>query len=267
MPDTATATTPVKVIKGVTEAKKTKLDGWAIKVLDAKHNVDQFQAMVNSLTDKLNNFNGFLATADANRVTALANQNLVNQLVQNAKDLEHNSEVAWNEMTKADTKTQALAKKVKGIIHKLIYSAEVINKLSITVIRAKALNQLISDDLVSRIGKIGTDANNAVALALVALQSTFSAQASGLETMQAITLERDQSTAFHQMLTTPGTSIQVLIASAYTDAKTQYETCLADCVVVTNQLAEAQAKLNKAQVKLKSLQAGLNAAMAAALAS
>jgi len=259
--------TPLSTRMGITEDKKAELDALTLQVLEAQQDVEQLQAIVNSLTDKLNDFNGFLAIADAARTSALNNYNLIKQLVQNATDLQSNSVIAFNEMDAANLKTQTLAKKIKIVIDKLIYSVEVLNKLAITVTRAKALNPLISDDLVSRITQAGTDANNAVALALVALQSTFAAQASGLQSTEAITLEEMQSAVFLHVLSQDKTSLLNLLKNAYTGAGLQYDAAQSSCDMVTRQLGEAQSKLDVAQVKLKSLQSGLNAANAAALAS
>lgn len=259
--------TPVFKRMGITEDKKAELDALQLKVLDAQQDVEQYQAIVSALTDKLNNFNGFLAASDSVRTSALNNYNLVKQLVQNGVDLKNNSVLAFGEMGVAGVKIQALAKQVKQVVDQLIYSAEVFNKLAITVTRAKALNPLISDDLVARISAAGTDANNAVSLALVALQSTFATQATSLQSMEAITLEKIQAVAFHQALTEGGSCILDLLKKAYDDAIVQYNTAQTACNIVTNQLADAQSKLGKAQVKLNSLQNGLNAANAAALAS
>jgi hypothetical protein len=270
---------------GVTEKKKAELDGLALKVLDAQQEVDQFQAIVTSLTTKLNNFQGFLALDDSNRAHALSNKNLVDQLVQSFLDLQNNSDIAFNEMVLADMKTQALAKSITVVMNKLIYSAEVINRLANYVVRKKALNPLISDELVSMLSTAGSDANNAVALTLVALQSTFTAQASNMESQAATALEYVQSMDVYQLMTgtdadgnpllnADGTyadaylgSLQQLLHQAYTSAKKKYDQTYAAVKETTAQLNAAQLNLNAAQVALKSLQSGLAAGNAAALAS
>ena len=152
--------------KGITEEKKADLNALIIQVQDAQYIVDQNQAIVASLTEKLNNFQNFLAIADAKRTQALNNKNIVIQLVQSSKDLQSNSQIAFNEIVAADGKTKSLATKISDVMNKLIYSAEVINKLASFVIRKKALNPLISDELISVLTTAGTDANNAVALTL-----------------------------------------------------------------------------------------------------
>ncbi|MDP9046807.1 MAG: hypothetical protein M3N14_01635 [Bacteroidota bacterium] len=271
--------------KGITEEKKADLNALIIQVQDAQYIVDQNQAIVASLTEKLNNFQNFLAIADAKRTQALNNKNIVIQLVQSSKDLQSNSHIAFNEIVAADEKTKSLATKISDVMNKLIYSAEVINKLASFVIRKKALNPLIPDELISVITAAGTNANNAVALTLVALQSTFAAQATTIESEQAMALEYIQAMDLYQALTgiKPGPNIpriapitpakttkiplSTLLIDAYSDAKANYELAYEALNITTRQLSNAQTQLNKSQVTLGSLQAGLAAANAAALAS
>ena len=186
---------------GVTESKKAELDSLTLEVLDQQGEVDKFQAMVTSLTEKSNLFQGYLSTADTNRTLAQNNKDLVDSVVNAAKDLSTNSSIAYDEVVLAMSLTDTLANDMKDVIDKLIYSAEVIEKLSNLVIRTKALNPLISDDLVSQITQAGTDANNAVALTLIALQTTFTAQATNTETGAASVLEKQQAENLVTVLT------------------------------------------------------------------
>jgi len=262
---------------GITEKKKAELDALTLQVLDAQHEVEQFQAIVTSITEKSQIFTNFLNIAQANKTLALNNRDILDSLVQNALDLRSNSNIAFNEMALADLKTKDVALQVTVIVNELIYSAEVINKLATLIVRNKALNPLISDELVALIGTAGKDANNAVALTLTALKSTFAARASNIESEAATVLEKDQSWAFYQVLT--GTddegkpnvqqpvSLKSLLDEAYLTAQSNFtEADLANKRTLS-QLNKAASNLNAAQVKLQSLQLGLSAATAAALAS
>lgn len=257
---------------GVTEYKKAELDALSIQVLDAQDDVAQYQAIVTSLTTKSAEFQGFLATATNNKTQAYTNKLLVDQLVQSAVDLQSNSDIAFNEMVAADVATKKLTAHVNALMGKLIYSAEVINKLANLVVRKKALNPLISDELVSMITIAGTDANNAVALTLVALQSAFTAQATAMESETATGLEYAQSITFTKLLTgdIPGgspKSLQGLFHLAFANARKNYNLMEKANFTTTKQLNMAKADLNTAQVRLKSLQSGLAAANAAALSA
>ncbi len=275
---TAIRTTPSTIQErmkryGITERKKTELDALTIQVINAQGNVSQYQAIVTSLTTKSTDFQTFLAIATKNKTQAYTNKVLVDQLVQSAMGLQSNSDIAFNEIVMANARTKSLTANVNDVMNKLIYSAEVINKLANLVIRKKALNPLISDELVSMISTAGTDANSAVAVTLIALQSTFTAQATVMESETTVALEYTQSIAFTKLLIGDGRhkgspkSLQALFHQAYTVAKKNYTLIEKANLRTTKQLDEAKANLNKAQVKLKSLQSGLAAANAAALAS
>jgi hypothetical protein len=158
------------------------------QLLEAQQVVEQFQANVNSLSEKSGKFNGLLATADANKLKALSNKNLLDVVVKNALDLQYCASTASEKMAKADSKTQIVASEIKDLLDKLIYTAEMMNKLDNLIIRKKAANPLISDELVTLMATIGTDANNAIALTLTALQSAFEAQASNVMSKATIVI-------------------------------------------------------------------------------
>ncbi|WP_289659385.1 hypothetical protein [Flavobacterium panacagri] len=265
---------------GITEKKKAELDLLKNQVIDATAIVQQQQTIVNSLNEKATRYQGYLLVSENNRSHALSNKNLIDQVIQNAYDLAFNSRNAFVQTVSATQDTTRVTKNISDLISKLIYSVEIINKLSNLVIRKKALNPLISDDLISRINTAGTDANNAVALTLIALKSTLAAEASVLESEAAITLESKQATKLYLTLTneksldTPlsvkpvsDTSIRALLYNAYKNAQIAYEKANNANDETGRQLSIATANLNKAQIKLQSLQASLAAATAAAYAS
>jgi hypothetical protein len=270
---------------GVTEHKKAELDALTLEVLDAQQQVDQYQAIVTALTTKLNNFQALLNTAETNREGALSNKNLVDQVVQNFLDLQNTSGVAFNAMVSADLQTKKLAVTVRDVMNKLIFAAEVINKLGTQVVRKKAMNPLVSDELVSLMTVAGNDANNAVALMLVALQSTYTAQASNMEAEAAAVLEYYESMEVYRFLSgtdetgqpaknpdgTPAEAytgcLQQLLHTAYRNAKLTYEQMNRATEATTKELSNAQMALSEAQGTLAALQAGLAAGNAAALAS
>lgn len=273
-----------KMRYGVTEAKKAELDDLALKVLDAQQQVDQYQAIVTALTTKLNTFQQILVTDTANRSSALNNKTLVDQLVASCLDLENNSSIAFNEMAEADVLTNRLAISVNVVIEKLIYSADMINKLAANVTRKKAMNPLISDELVSMLTTAGTDANNAVALTLVALQSALAAQATNKESQAATALEYVQAKDAYELISKGDAdaeieivhithesaaelSLQQLLHASYTSSQKRYMETQHAIKLTTAELNDAQINLDAALVQLQSLQAGLAAGNAAALAS
>jgi hypothetical protein len=253
---------------GVTEAKKAELDSLTSQVLDAQLAVDTHQAIVNSVAAKQTNIQTLLSIADNNKVTSLNNRNVVNELVQKVIELKTNSAIAMAETQTANTCTDKIATGIKTLIDRLIYSAEIVNKLSALIIRRKAINPLVSDDLITMVGTAGNNANNAISLTLVALTTSFAAQASNTESLAAMTLVSAKAKHFADSVSvTQLQSLPSLLHEVYNDSCLQYDRTFNALTIVTNQLNLAQAQLNKAQINLQSLQAGLAAANAAALAS
>lgn len=265
---------------GITEKKKAELDLIKNQVVDATAIVQQQQTIVNSLNEKATRYQGYLLVSESNRSHALSNKNLIDQVVQNAYDLTLNSENAFSKTATATQDSKRVSIWISDLISKLIYSVEIINKLSNLVIRKKALNPLISDDLITRINTAGTDANNAVALTLVALKSTLAAEASVLESEEAITLETKQAAKLYFTLTnsksleatlpapsSSDSSIRGLIYNAHKNAQIAYEKANTANDETGRQLVIATSNLSKAQIKLQSLQSSLAAATAAAYAS
>lgn len=268
---------PAPVKYGITEKKKQEIDLLSQEVLNAENEVQQYEAIVSSLTQKSTKIDAELATAEANKTQALNNKNSVDIVVNNAKDLYKSSEVTHTTSSKAESDIKGVATEVNTVINKLIYSAEVINKLSNLVIRKKAINPLISDELVSMVTEASTNANNAVALTLVALESVFASQATTIESKSAMSLELLQAKKLFEFITgrkvtdaddvTNKSSLLYYLDQAYNITSNMYEETLAASTDTKSQLNAAQVSLSKAQVKLSSLKAGLAAANAAALAS
>ncbi|WP_046744090.1 hypothetical protein [Kordia zhangzhouensis] len=264
---------------GITERKKQEIDFLTQEVLNAQNEVEQYQAIVDSLTEKSTKLQTELATAEANKTQALNNKNAVDNVINNAKDLYESSGVTYQEAATAEDKIKTVATEINTVINKLIYSAEVINKLSNAVIRKKAINPLISDELISMVTKADSDANNAVALTLVALESVFASQASTIESKSALSLELLQATKLYEFIigeeidnveneiSSSKKSLKKYLYDAYDITSNIYEEILAASNDTTSQLNATKNSLSKAQVNLKSLQSGLAAANAAALAS
>jgi hypothetical protein len=173
----------------ITEKKKADLDKLALEIIHAQAVVDQYTAIVTALTEKANKFQAGLGAANARKTTALSDLNFTQSLVSMANNLMAISKTDNQTIDQAGKLTNDLALNVKDMIAKLIYTVDIINKLNNATVRQKALNPLISDDLINRLTQAGTDANNAIALCLVALKSTFTAQSSTSESIATTVLE------------------------------------------------------------------------------
>ncbi len=284
---------------GITEKKKAELDALSNEVLIAQNEVEQLQAIVNSLTEKSNNLQSLLAVDTQNKSTALTNKESLNQIIDEVFDVLINSKITFKGILKSDVKIKEVAQSIEVVINKLIYSAEVVNKLSNLVIRKKAQNPLISDELVTMVTNAGTSANNAVALTLTALNSVIASQTTTIESQGVMTLEFLQAIRLFEFITgyifehqneeeinsfinrlydykkeimsatsfSNEANLTSLIYLAYDNSVVKYNSTLRASKKASDQLNESETRLSKATIKLNSLEAGLAAANAAALAS
>jgi DNA-binding protein Fis len=260
----------IKPNNGITEQKKAELDALTLQVLAVQQDVEQSQAIVDSLTRKVADFQGFLDLAEKSRTQTYNNEILAGQLADSVSNLKDTSEMALSKMNIANDRIGQLSMAMKQVIDKLIYCASLVNKLANDLIRQKALNPLVSDELVSMAATAGKDANTAVALTLVALKSAFAAQISNQESAATMELEDQQAKDLYDMIVAnpeEALSLEAILDQAYQYAAHRYQSVEMAVKVAETQLADAQATLNNAQVKLRSLQSGLSAANAAALAS
>lgn len=255
---------------GITEAKKVQLDHLSDEIVDAEFVVDQNKAIVQALMVNLSKFEDYFAKADANRTIALQNKNKVRSTEQQVKYLQTLSTQTKGKTDVAKNAMTALTQQVKEVVDKLIYTAESINKLGILINRKKAKNPLISDELISIVATTGSDTNTAIAATLTAMKSTFTALASVMEADAASGLEEEQVEELYQLISEGKNdhhSLSDLIESAYEQADQEYDKYRSAVEITSIQLDEAQSNLTSAESKLASLQAGFNAANAAALAS
>lgn len=262
---------------GVTERKKAEIDALTNEILNNQGEVDQLQAIVDSLTQKANKLQGQLNDASNNKAVALSNNELGEEVMNNARDLMESSEKTYLQILNSEKSIHDLSKNIDNVINKLIYSVEVINKLSALVTRKKVNNPLISDELISVLATAGTDANNAVALTMTALQSVFASQATISESESSLALEYLQSVKLIEFIIgqdvdlnksdLPKQGIKELLEESYEASVSVYDSALDAFQDTQDQLDNAKDDLSQAQIRLASSQAGLAAANAAALAS
>ena len=261
----------------ITDKKQAVINELKTQVLDAKYEVEQCQAIVNSLAEKANKFQIFLTSSEASKKQAQNNLSLIEEVLAAAKDVESKSNITLSEIKKAKDKMDTTASSMNSVLNKLIYSAEVINKLHTLLFRKKAINPLISVELIRAITTSATDANNAVALALVALKSSFTSQSSIIESDGIANLEYNESVRLVSCIKDVSNALEEetvteyliynQLQEAYNNAKEKNEKALKASQITIKQLEEVESNLNKTEAKLSSLQAGLSAANAAALAS
>lgn len=272
---------------GIADQKKAELDLLTAQVNQAQYAVAQQQVIVNSLVAKSNQFNSFLAQADADQATALANFNLVKDAMSSVNALVAGAKFALRQTDAASDGVCKVSAGVAELINKLIFSVEIIDKLAQLINKQKSINPLVPDSLIAFLSKATTDANNAVALTLTALQSCYAAETTLLESLSAMKLGDDQATKLKAKMeqgwnspkectsaaacncgfTDGSDGIVSLLYRAYQTASLNYKAALQDSNSVTKQLTYAQAQLADATTMLNSYQSGLAAATAAAYAA
>jgi len=277
---------------GIVYKEKATLDGLAMQVAEAQYEVDQYQAIVDAETAKSTQFNDFLTAAEANKAAALANLNLAIDVDSAVSSLCSSTGLALKQTGTATREIKRVSGDMATLINKLIFTVELIDKFGQLVNKQKLSNPLIPDSLISFMANAATDANNAIALTLTALQSCYAAEATSLRSQEIITLENEQVTALKTKIenqtlasesqdigmlardgkflvgfTPKGTGVLALMQQAYDKASKKYDQALTNVNIVNQQLAYAQSELATATTSLNSCKAGLAAATAAAYAA
>ncbi|WP_139367110.1 hypothetical protein [Sediminibacterium ginsengisoli] len=247
---------------GISESKIALLNTLAQKVNKEQHNVEKKKVVVSSLSEKMQLTRSFLEAAEAGRTRAYANLNLVNELTQEIKNLEKSADEVYHEMETTTTKSLAFAHELKNTTGKLICAAELLNKMANLIIRKKALNPLISDELINLTGQAGNNANNAVASMLAAMKTAVTAISGHQSSLTAATSVKAQ---IKSLQLTAGKnkndmSLQQLYQQAYNNANLACEQTAIAAGKATLELNAASIKLNKAQTGLTSFQAAFTAA-------
>jgi hypothetical protein len=144
----------------------------------------------------------------------------------------------------------------------------------------------VPDALIEHMSRASTAASDSVALALTAVQSSYTAEASLLQPQEMIERAaqvavklRDRLTAEpsrHQLKEQSddsamaegegGSKVYPLLQAAYKNAESAYKQALLNNAMVSQQLAYAEERLALAKVRLNSYSAGLAAATAASAA-
>jgi hypothetical protein len=257
--------------------KSDDLRGLKSKVDMAKKALDLQLSLVDAAQAKVDQYGGFLTQAGNNKSSALTNLNLAQDAVLSADALARNVKHADERTAAAVKKVTRLSAEMATLVGKLIFSVEVINKLTTVDIGKQKLNvPLLPALLLNTLAKTTDDANKAVALTLVALESCYSAESTLLNSQAVVGLARTQAERLRHSMDggEPGDAIAAaphgllaLMRQAYEDAESQYDTALRNSRTVNEQLATAQSMKMRAAMDLASLQAGLASATAAAYAA
>ncbi|MFM7022266.1 MAG: hypothetical protein ACKOXB_04755 [Flavobacteriales bacterium] len=225
----------------------------------AQKKVEQQQEVVNTLSQKLNDTGSRLAVADANKESALSTKNSADQLLLGVVTLKQNIQLFSTALPLLAKQTDYLQSKMKALFDQLQYSFGLLVKLVNVVLRKKAQNPLISDELVVIAGKAVNNANNVLALMMEAMHSLAAVHPVNMN-LQAIAAEgKAQSFTF----LSANEVLVDLSAAAYDDAQEAYTKASQTNAIVKKKVNVETMVLNNEQANLQSLQAGLAAMMSA----
>jgi hypothetical protein len=275
--------------------------------------IKKLEAKVTGLTQQRSSSELYLANAKRNDETATANNGFVTQVCSGIIDtITKTNRVTVNTLMSGQ-RIQSTASIMADLIKQLVYSIELIDALAITINKNKQANILIPDDLVNIITTAGSDANNAMALSLIALQSCCVSMTASEQVGNITLVEHTQSLELYGVLSGKTAEVEAYVAMVKeqhqmmrqndklegdlpnalqtgfeflvekeSDCKTSLMDLLAQAgVVAGGQLTEAKtakdnidkdltkasSELEREKTNLESLQAGLTAATAAAMAA
>lgn len=203
---------------GIAELKNAEIEALVNQVSKAQFRVNQLTTVVTSLTAKQANFAALLTDADSKKDAALANLNQAKTLVANVETLQRYAVLVNQQTDKSLNNVRETANHMSELIEQLIFSADVVEKLSGFVNRQKAANKVIPDALVAVLNQATSDANNAVALTLTALQSSYASAASVDEAGSVSALGSRQAQQWLTLLTGVSPDVQESIAQKRANA-------------------------------------------------
>ncbi|KUI96882.1 hypothetical protein [Vibrio sp. MEBiC08052] len=186
---------------GIAEQKNFEIESLTSQVANVQYQIDEMNAVVNSLTDKQGHFAQLLTDAEAKKNTALSQFNQVKLVVSQVAELKQYSQIVNHQTKTTKEGVTSTSQNVANLINQLIFSVDVIEKLTDFVNRQKAVNKAIPDELVSTLGQATTDANQAIATTLTALQSCYATVSSASESYSVSDLELQQSVHLEALLT------------------------------------------------------------------
>lgn len=192
----------------IAQQKLANIDALSIEATDALYYVEECQAVVDSLALKSEQFEGYLTDALSWRDVALRNLNEAQQLSAQTQGLYANLQSMQQQTHKANAKVKQTSGIMTSLVDELNLSSQVVDKLSALLSRKKALNPLISDELIVQVAKATTDCNTAVTATLKALQSCFISIASIEEASLITGLGVSQSKQLNEDVT--GTELDVI---------------------------------------------------------
>ena len=144
---------------GVAEQKNAEIESLKHQVSNAQYTVNELTTVVQSLTSKQSQFSQLLTQADSKKATVLAHYNQVKTVSGDITELKRYSNIVNDQSGNANDAICQTSETVATLINQLIFSVDVIEKLTGFVNRQKAVNKVIPDELVTVLNTATTDAH------------------------------------------------------------------------------------------------------------
>lgn len=174
------------------------------------------------------------------------------QLIETVNDLNNNENSIGLEVVAANTKINQLTKMVDELLKKLLFTIALVNKLSTAIIRKKALNPLISDDLLKSMSIITENSSLAADASLLALQHTFNSLLASNELVAITKQAQLHLSDYYRLLADDKKkqmSLSYLVNSEEKETQLQEQQLIKDLNLLQIQIEKTNQELAKARLK------------------
>ncbi|MES2653989.1 MAG: hypothetical protein V4620_00260 [Bacteroidota bacterium] len=248
---------PFSVIKKATDNKKSKALSKQLNsvIQENKTDIDLLETTLNDLNNKLVWTQNTQLRTRTYGSSILDYRNNLLKIIEAVNDLNNNEQIIRVEVSGANAQIKELTKIVDLLLKKLLFAIDVINKLSNTIMRKKAVNPLISDDLVRSMSIITENSSLVIDVSMLVLQHTVSTLSSSNELTSISKLTQLQLQVYYQLLTDEKKkqmSLSYLINREQNETQQQEQQLIKDLNLLQIQIEKTNEELSKARAKYQS---------------
>jgi len=212
------------------------------QLAEDQYQQEKLKRDINSLTYELRALNSLLDRVTSDKSQILSIQKQYEQILQDSRALKQLSSDCLNNINSANRRSIAIAKETKDLVDHLMYSSDLVTKLANLIVRKKALNPLISQELITQVIQSTKDTDKAIALSLITLKSSFTAESACLSSQAALSLINEECNTLYKLLTDSNSDKHSL--------KAQLEESILSASTKRTQIAQAIQQIS-AELKIK----------------
>lgn len=236
----------------------------AQEIKDSNEDIRLLETTLDDLNNKLLWMQEAQLRARTYGSSILAYRNDVLQIIDSVNDLNNNIHIARLEINAANTKIKQLAKMVNPLLQKLLFAIDIINKLSNVVTRKKALNPLISDELLTLISSAGVKSNKAFESSLLCWQGAISILSASNESVANSKQAQLHTADYYRLLAgdkKKQSGLSYLISSEQNASQQKEQQLIKELNLLQTQIEKTKQELSKAYAKYQAEEMALNAIM------